>query len=393
MTRHVMDSVPAPIRFRVSTNLRFGAGEAARLGDEMKELGWANPAAVLDSGVARHPLILGALESVRAAGLPLEVFETNLPEPTYDYLEEFRGRLARKGFDGIIGIGGGSAMDLAKGLAVLMTNEGPALSFRGFPKLQNRPLPVVAIPTTAGTGSEVTYNAVFTDSHAKKKLGINTLLNFPVCAIIDPLVTLDCPRSVTVSSGVDALVHTLESYVHRAHTPVSRPLSIEAFRLLYNGLWRVLESPRDVAIRGNLALGAYFAGTALMNSGSGPTGAFSYPLGAVYDVPHGYAGAAFLPTITRHNVAKGYQDYAALYDLIDGADKSLTAAEKNHRFADAIQALMDRLGVPKSLSHYKLGPTDIEFMIDQYDVLKAGIAQNPIEITKDDVRVMMRALA
>lgn len=387
-----MSSAP-PFRFRVSTNLRFGVGEAARLGEELLDLGWKKPAAVVDSGVVKNAVVLGALESVRKAGLPLEVFETDSPEPTYDYLEEFRTRLTGLGHDGLVAIGGGSAMDLAKGLAVLLTNEGPALSYRGFPKLKNRPLPVAAMPTTAGTGSEVTYNAVFTDAQAKKKLGINSILNFPVCAVIDPLVTVDCPRSVTVSSGVDALVHTLESYVHRAHTPVSRPLSIEAFRLLYNGLWKVLDAPRDVKVRGDLALGAYLAGTALMNSGSGPTGAFSYPLGAVYDVPHGFAGAAFLPSITRLNVEKGYQDYAALHDLIEGADRSLPAVEKNRRFADAVQTLMDRLGVPKRLSHYKLGPKDIEFMIDQYDVLKAGIAQNPLEITKDDVRRMMQALA
>lgn len=385
-------SVPKSFRYRVSTNLRFGPGEAAKLGEELKELGFLKPAAVVDSGVSRHPKVLEALASVVAAGLTLQTHESTEAEPTYDYLEAFKSRLAGGGHDCIVGIGGGSVMDLAKGLAVLLTNEGPALSFRGFPKLKNRPLPMIAIPTTAGTGSEVTFNAVFTDAAQKKKLGINSILNFPVCAIIDPLLTVDCPRSVTVSSGADALVHTLESYVHKNHTPVSRAQSMEAFRLLFNALGKVLDDPKNVQVRADLALGAYQAGTALMNSGSGPSGAFSYPLGAVYHVPHGYAGAAFLPSITRHNVEKGY-DYAPLYDLIEGADKTLPAQEKNRRFADAIQGLMDKLGVPRSLSHYKLGPQDIGFMIDQYDVLKAGIDQNPIEITKDDVRRMMETLA
>jgi len=380
-------------RYRVSTNLRFGPGEAAKLGEELKELGFFKPAAVVDSGVSRHPKVLEALASVAAAGLPLQTHESTEAEPSYDYLEAFKTRLAARGHDCLIAVGGGSVMDLTKGLAVLLTNEGPALSFRGFPKLKNRPLPVIAIPTTAGTGSEVTYNAVFTDAAAKKKLGINSILNFPACAIIDPLLTVDCPRPVTVSSGVDALVHALESYVHKKHTPISRTLSMEAFRLIFNALGKVLGDPKNVQVRADLALGAYQAGTALMNSGSGPSGAFSYPLGAVYHVPHGYAGAAFLPSITRHNVEKGYVDYAALYDLIEGADPSLPAREKNRRFAEEIQGLMDKLGVPKNLSHYKLGPQDIRFMIEQYDVLKAGIDQNPIGITKDDVRRMMETLA
>lgn len=382
-----------PFRFRVATNLRFGRGESEKLGEELKELGFSKAAALVDAGVARHPLILKALESVKAAGLALDVYEAFEPEPSYDYLEAMRARVGGKGYDVLVGIGGGSAMDLAKGLAVLLANDGPALSYRGFPKLKNRPLPVVEIPTTAGTGSEVTYNAVFNDNAQKKKLGINSILNFPVCAIIDPLITVDCPRSVTVSSGVDALVHALESYVHKDHTPISRLYSVEAFRLLFNNLHRVTEDPRNPDIRAALALGAYYAATALMNSGSGPTAAFSYPLGAVYKVPHGYAGAAFLPSITRINVRKGYRDYARLYDLIDGADVSLPTEEKCRRFADAVQALMDKLGVPPKLSHYKLGPKDIDFMIGQYDVLKAGIAQNPIEITKDDVVEMMTTLA
>ncbi len=379
--------------FRVSTNLRFGVGESGKLGNELKNIGFSYVAAVVDKGVFEHAQIKRAIKSIQDVGLRVDVIKSDFGEPTYEYLELFRNNFTGKKYDCLIGIGGGSVLDLTKGIAVLLTNEGPAVSFRGFPKLKNRPLPVIAIPTTAGTGSEVTYNAVFTDSKEKKKLGINSTLNFPVRAIIDPLITVNCPKSVTISSGCDALVHALESYVHRNNTAISRIFSKEAFSLIFNALAKVLNDPGNIDIRANLALGAFFAGIALMNAGSGPCGAFSYPLGAVYEVPHGYAGAIFLSSITKLNVDKGYLDYAELHDLIQDVDYSLPAREKNIRFAEHIQTLMDKLGIPHSLSFYKLGPKDIEFLIEQYDSLKLGIAQNPIQITKDDVKKIMYNLA
>jgi len=380
-------------KFFVSTNLRFGVGESEKLGEEILERGFNKVAVVIDRGVVNNSQILKAIASIEKAGIAVDVYKNEAVEPTYDYLGEFKKNFVGKDYQCLVGIGGGSAMDLTKGIAVLLTNEGDALSFRGFPKLKNRPMPVIAIPTTAGTGSEVTYNAVFTNAQEKRKLGINSTLNFPVAAIIDPLIYLDCPLSVSVSAGSDALVHTMESFVHRNHTPISRMYSKEAFRLIFNNLGKIKDDPKNIEVRGALALGAYLAGTALFNAGSGPAGAFSYPLGAVYHVPHGYAGAIFLSSVTRINVEKGYQGYDELYDLIEGADTKKSILEKNQQFAVEMQKLMDKIEIPRSLSHFGLGPKDIEFMVEQYDKLKAGIDQNPISITKEDAQKMIYALA
>ncbi len=380
-------------RFRVSTNLRFGAGESEKLGEEILSLGFKKAAVIIDKGVVNNQQIAKALKSIEISGVSFDVLINESVEPSYDYLGEFKMKFQGKSYDCLVGIGGGSALDLTKGIAVLLTNAGEPLMYRGFPMLKNKPLPVIAIPTTAGTGSEVTYNAVFTNTQEKRKLGINSILNFPVCAIIDPLIYVDCPYAVSISAGTDALVHTMESYVHRHHTPISRMYSKEAFRLIFNNLGKVKQEPDNVDIRANLALGAYLAGTALINAGSGPTGAFSYPLGSVYKVPHGYAGGVFLSSFTRLNVEKGYQGYGELYDLIDGADHKKSVKEKNQLFAVEMQKLMDKIDIPKSLSHFKLGASDIDFMIEQYDKLKVAIEQNPLEITKDDVKKIMNALA
>jgi len=379
-------------KFGLSTQACIGPDASLQLGAVIRDGGYARVGIIVDAAVSRHPQVSRAIASVRESGGAYDVLPSSFVEPTYDDLEAFARQCAGRSFDCLAGIGGGSVLDLAKGVATLLTNEGPALSFRGFPKLAHRPLPVIAIPTTAGTGSEVTYNAVFTDAREKKKLGINSTHNFPIAALVDPAMTVDCPQSVTVSSGCDALVHTLESFVHRNHTPLSRMFSREAFHLIAGALAVVLEKPSDLQVRGDLALGAFLAGVALMNAGSGPAGAFSYPLGAVYKVPHGYAGAVFLSSITRHNVVHGYADYAELYDCLDGADCSLSRADKNHRFVNHIAGLMDALGVPRSLTVYGLGLADIDFLAGQYELLKAAIAQNPVDISSDDVRAMLNEL-
>lgn len=376
-------------RFRVSTNLRYGLRESEKLGEEIKELGYTRVAAIVDQGVFEYTQVKTALASVEKAGLLLAVFRSTAAEPEYDYLESFKKQFAGKNFDCLVAIGGGSAIDLTKGLAVLLTNEGEAISFRGFPKLRHRPLPIVAIPTTAGTGSEVTYHAVFTDSTQKKKFGINSVLNFPVCAIIDPLLTVDCPRSVTISSGTDALVHTLESFVNKDHTIISRMYSKGAFPLLFHNLSKVVEQPSDLTVRGELALGAYLAGIALMNGGrGGAVGALSYPLGLHFGVPHGMSGAVFLTHITGINISRGYTDYAELFDTLEGTELGLPVEEKARRFGEELAWLWEKLEIPKKLSAFGLTRDDVEFLIGQYDELEWAIGQNPVTITKEDVRIM-----
>jgi len=177
-------------QFRIKTNLSFGVGASAQLGTTIEALGFKKIAMIIDRGIQQHPQTQITVESLKTAGIQHEIFVNSEVEPDYDFLEAFKQPFLNKNFQCVVGIGGGSTLDLTKGIATLITNPGEAISYRGFPKLAHLPLPVIAIPTTAGTGSEVTYNAVFTDSKLKKKLGINSEHNFPVQAIIDPLFTV-----------------------------------------------------------------------------------------------------------------------------------------------------------------------------------------------------------
>lgn len=379
--------------FKMRTNLKFGVGESEKLADIIRILGYKNIGLVIDSGVFKNEFVEKLVLKIKDTDLRVSLFENKVCEPDYDYLEEYKKQFLNINLDCLVGIGGGSTLDLTKGVATLIKNPGKAINYKGFPLLKNAPLPVIAIPTTAGTGSEVTYNAVFTDSKEKKKLGINSELNFPVCAIIDPLLTLDCPKSVTISSGMDALTHSLESFAARNATPISRIFSKNAFKLVFNNLIKVTDDMKNIEIRSNLLLGSYLAGMALSNSGAGPSGAMSYPMGSVYKVPHGLAGGLFLAKVIRFNIDNDYNEYAQLYDLIDGAKPDLSEKEKSIEFCRMLDKLADKLEIPKKLTSFNIHKDDVEFLLSAvFGGLKGAIEQNPVKMAEDDMRKILNAM-
>lgn len=380
--------------FNLRTRARFGAGSATKLGEYLKELSFERIGIIIDQRVHKTDYGKRVLKSVEEKRFDtVKVWVYNLGgEPDYDSLDQtkpiFMSTNYAPSVDCFVGIGGGSVMDFAKGLATLVVNPGKAIEYRGFPENVNPSLPTIAVPTTAGTGSEVTYNAVFVDLADKKKLGINTMHNFPVSAILDPNLTLSCPKSVTVSSGMDALVHTLESYAARRSNPLTKIFARGAFKLIFNNLFKVLGNPKNIEIRANLQLGAYFAGISLMNSGSGPAGALSYPLGVHFNVPHGYAGAVFLPHVVKFNVGKNY-DYGELHDLIDNVDKSIGRKKKNILFAEKLFELCNSLGVPSSIRKFGVNENNINILLKETENLGNAFAQNPIPFSVEDGKKLL----
>ena len=343
---------------------------------------------LLDSNLVTHAYLKEALTNLQQKGVIVKVHEINArSEPTYEYLDELKPQFEEGNYDALMGIGGGSVLDITKGIATLLKNGGPSITYRGFPELKNKPLPVIAVPTTAGTGSEITYNAVFISAKEKAKLGINSKLNYPIAAILDPLIIVNAPKHVTVSTGMDALVHTFESFGSRKTNPYSRMFAREAFKLLFPALFRVLDEPADMEIRGNLFLGSHYAGAALMNSSAGPAGAMSYPLGVNFKVPHGMAGAVFIDKIVKLNVQKGFYEYAEFYDLINGADHSLSPKEKSFRLVEELEKLCRKLDIPQKLTVYGVNKDNINIILDQtFNGLKGAVDNNPVEVTKEEIK-------
>ena len=378
--------------FMLKTDLRFGVGEADKLPDHLRRFHWKNLALVVDSGPARNP----AWKRVQAA-LEHEFditarLETSVTEPTYDYLDEVRAPFMGKPIDGFVVVGGGSTLDLGKALSVLVTNADPAIQYRGFDLIRTPGPPVIALPTTAGTASEVTPNAVFIDTREQRKFGINSELYIPKLCILDPALTVSCPRSVTISSGMDALVHAHESFVSKRATPITRLLALEAFGLVFNSLESVVREPENLEYRARLMFGSYLAGIALFNSSAGPAGAMSYPLGVHQRVPHGLAGAVFLPRVIQHNVDHGYCGYAELYARIEGAPAAQEASEASRLFAARVWALCDTLEIPRTLQPFGFTRDSIAAFAEQARLLQGAFDMNPVPFTLDDVRRTLEAM-
>lgn len=383
--------------FNLKTNVKFGSGQAINLAEYLKELSFNRIGIVVDSAVFDFQYIKKILKKLNTKEFSfIKIWKYNLKkEPDYDSLDKvkiiFLNKKLNPLVDCFVGIGGGSVIDFTKGLATLTVNKGKAIEYRGFPEKIKPCLPVIALPTVAGTGSEVTFNAVFIDQKEKKKLGINTRYNFPVLTILDPSLTLTCPKNVSLSSGVDILVHVLEGYGSKNNNPLVKVFAKQGFKLAFNNLAKVLENPKNIDFRTNLQLASYFGGLTLLGSAGGPTGALSYSLGVHFNVPHGLAGGIFLPYIIKHNINKGY-DYSELYDLINGVDKNIIKKQKNKLFVKKMFDFFHKIEAPLSLKDFKVNQNNVVILLKEVENYEKAFAQNPVSFSVEDSKKLLLKL-
>ncbi len=378
--------------FQVIDNLLAGVGSTRQLENLLVRHSYNRIQLLVDESVAEKSAYFTEIETLLKRG-SREVFVQRLrgsEEPDYAYLDSVVALLRKQvAPDVIIGIGGGSSLDITKAAAVLLTNPGSGIDYRGFDKLTKPGVPTICIPTTAGSGSEVTINAVFTDKTEKKKLGINGRFMNATHAILDSEWTSSCPYKVALSSGADALTHTLESFMCRQHNAMTREFSKSAFRLLYQNLPSLSGDPDNLEKRQNILMGAHLAAIALFNSGSGIAGALSYPIGVHYKVPHGIGGAIFLASVVEFNVNHGYMDYADLLDQIE-PHPEMDALAKSKRFVAAIRDLADSLGVPKYLDEWGITKNNVQEVAQLMLPLQAAFDQNPVSFSAEhDAREML----
>lgn len=371
--------------FKVQTQVYYGIGYSRKLGDFLKEKGYENIAILVDGGVVNNSTYYNEIKQIvenSSRKLFIEVLR-GTEEPDYNYLDEIAAKIrSLDKIDILIGIGGGSTLDITKAVAVLKTNPGKGIEYRGFDKVKRPGIPTLLIPTTAGTGSEATINAVFTDKKEMKKLGINGLYMNATYAVLDADWTLSCPISVAVSSGMDAMTHALESFMCNKANPLTRTFSKEAFRLLYFALPSLIDNPTDKEKRQQLLLGSYLAGIALFNSGSGIAGALSYPIGVHFKVPHGIGGGIFLASVVEFNVSKGYGEYTDLLDLVE-PHPEFSIEKKAKRFYDLMHNLTNKLNVPKSLDQWGITRENVEDVAKLMIPLQPAFNQNPVPFSAE----------
>lgn len=367
--------------FQVDNRMHYGAGWCRKkLPDFLKERGYRAVAVLVDEGVRAHnPYFKEVMDLLASTELTVEMMPLRgSEEPDYDYLDEITEKIrALPALDAVFGIGGGSTLDIAKTVAALRTNSGPAIKFRGFDHLLVPPVDSIIIPSTAGTGSEVTINAAFIDKKEKRKLGINGRYINATYAILDAEWTLSCPFKVAVSSGMDALTHVVEAYSTTFANPLTRAINREAFRMLYDNLPCLVDDPGNLEKRQLLQLGAYLGGLGLYNAGGGIAMSCSYPIGVHWGVPHGIGGGILLAAVVEYNVARGYYDYAELLDVVE-PHPDWSREQKAKRFVEVMVELADRLSVPKDFSAWGLSKADLERLLGMMPAIQAGLDQNPL---------------
>jgi alcohol dehydrogenase len=325
--------------FQPRPRLVFGRGAVEKLGELARGEGFRRTLFVADPGLMATPHAERALGVLRGTGIEVGIFSDFSENPDTRMMERGRAFGADFRADSLVGFGGGSSMDTAKGVSFLLTNGGTMADYRGFGKARTPLLPMLGVPTTAGTGSEAQSYALVSDAttHEKMACGDETAM-FRV-ALLDPELTLTQPAKVTAVAGFDAISHAVETYVTRKQNPLSDVFSREAFRLLYSNFERVIDRPLDVEARSSMQLGAYFAGVAIENSMLGATHACANPLTAHYGTAHGRAISMCLPSVVRFNAAVASERYRELLGLVGvavrGNDPGETLAFHLERLARA----------------------------------------------------------
>ena len=368
------------LNYFLSTNITMGEGELKNLNEHITALGSKTPIMIVDKSLEESEYLNDIIEIVKSKYKNLLIINNDLDgEPTYDYLEQKRNEVASFNPDLIIGIGGGSTMDIGKGVALLLTNNRPALELKGFPENVNDPIPLMTIPSIFGSGSEVSYNAVFIDQNEGRKLGINTRKNFPKRTLIDPLLTMSAPENIVISSAMDTLVHCVDSFGSNKSNPFSKMFSIEGFKRSFNTLlYEDIYIPNN---RINLAIGSICGIIALMNSGDGPTNGLAYYFGVKNKIPHGLAGGIFLKDVMSWNHNNGYNEYHKFIN---------SDVDSNSILFNRFEELYLKYKIPR-LSDYGYGKEDINRLAKNVSsALEGSFSGNPIPFNLQSVKEILK---
>ncbi len=379
------------IRFNSKTQIVISDNLANDVWMLLQEERSKNVALVVDSNVAEQQDIK-EITNFLENKINLIVYKIKATEPTTDMVNEYTTNLRMKDIDIFIGIGGGSIIDLTKALSVMVVNEGKVEDYHGTGKTIASRIKKIMIPTTAGTGSEVTCGAVLVNTTTKFKRAINGGYVTPDYAVLNAKLTLTMPDSVIASTGIDALGHAIESYTAKCANDITRMYSKMAFALVYNNLSKIFEDKQNIVLRQNVLLGSCLAGYAIYNSDTGACHSMAYPLGIYNDIPHGVAVAYILPHVIRINVERGCSLYADLYDLMDDVEKMDNLEEKIKRFCACLENYKTLSFIDKNFKDYGINENNYEFLAERGLDLTSALNNNPVEFGLEDANRVLREL-
>ena len=362
----------------------YGKGALMNLGSELKKNAVKKVFLISDKGLKSS----GILDQVHEQLDKTEVIEyVNVErEPSVENVEDALREFKNSGCDAVIGVGGGSPLDVAKGVSVMANNEGSLLDYVGVQLIPNPGVFNILIPTTAGTGAEITQNAIFTDKSAKMKKGIVSRYLIPNVAIVDSNLTISVPAAITAATGMDALTHAIESYTAPKANVQTEMYAIKSIELIGQYLRTAVSYGKDESAREAMALASVFAGISLANAGVGAVHAMAYPLGGRYGVNHGIANATLLPYVMEFNVLGNIQKFKNVAIALGESTEGKTDREVAFLAVKAVKRLSQDVGIPQTLTELGVDKGSVDAMAEGAMQAARLIDNNPRQIGLEDIK-------
>lgn len=372
--------------FLSPSKIILGNGAVSQASSEVKKLGGRRALIVTDKVVLKAGLLEGLEESLKKEKIEYGIYDKVQAEPRAWNHDECAQVARDEDHDILIGIGGGSPMDVAKGASVLVTNGGKILDYNGTDMIPKRGLPKILITTTAGTGSEVTRTLTAIDETDNFKKAMHSDFLLSDVAIVDPMLTVSMPPAVTADTGVDALVHAVETYTSVLATPFSDVLAREAIELIADNLLAAYSKPNNLEARFNMSLGATMAGMAFASGGLGIIHGVSNLLGVKFNMSHGRSNAVMLPYVVDYNRIANVEKFAGIAEAMGADIEGLTAYEAAEELPPLLFRYLEDLQIPSKLSAYGVTESDIPMLVDGTIKIHRLFVPNPRLPNEKDVR-------
>lgn len=373
-------------RFILNEVSYFGAGARKELPEVLNRMGLTKALVCTDKGLIKVGTAQKVTEVLDEVNFPYEIYSEIKPNPTVTNVKQGVAAFAAAKADCIIAIGGGSSMDTAKGIGIVTNNPefSDIVSLEGVAPTKKKSVPIIALPTTAGTGAEVTINYVIIDEERQAKMVCVDPNDIPAVAIVDPELMYSLPKGLTAATGMDALTHAIEGYITKGAWVMSDMYELQAIKMIAENLPLAVDEPTNPVGREGMALAQYIAAQAFSNVGLGLVHGMAHPMGSLHDIPHGVANALLLPTIMEFNMPKCIEKFGVIAKTMGVDTTGMTAEQAAQAAVDAVKALSIRVGIPQTLTELGIKAEDIPALAAQAitDVCTPG---NPRDVTEAEI--------
>lgn len=378
--------------FKTATEIYAGQNSLDHVGSLLSQKGVERVGVLTDEGIIKTGISAQLEKVLKKSGVAYETHPNVIPEPPLESVERIAEDVKGSRFEMLIGIGGGSSLDVTKLVSAAITNSQPLESFLGTENIDKKGIPTLLIPTTAGTGSEVTPNAIVTLRKDQRKAGVVSKHLLPDYAVLDPRLTVGMPPALTAATGVDALIHSLESYIGKKANPISDTFALEGVRTVYGAIRSAYSEGSDIDARERMLLGSMYGGMALTSAGTAAVHALAYAIGARYGIPHGVANSMLLLPVLQFTLDSCAGRLADIADAMDLKPRGTDDTVKAHAVLDALKSLVLDLKIPGQLRSFGCEESHLDDLADSASKVTRLLDNNPKEMALQDIRNVFSSL-